>query len=119
VIAEACTVLTIDGQLPNTSELQAILDGFKTVDDVWSRDFIGTLIIQTTEIGRKLTKEEEGILRSLGANDIHSFCNGVPGTQLPQGPYSLHYGQLYQAYRLYPDTADAFIVSTVLDNDDG
>ncbi|PKK51861.1 hypothetical protein CI102_5878 [Trichoderma harzianum] len=37
----------------------------------------------------------------------------------PSGPYFVHHGQLYQAYRLYPDTADAFIVATVPDDGDG
>ncbi|KAM0467068.1 hypothetical protein ACHAPV_000582 [Trichoderma viride] len=118
-VAEACTMLTIDGQFPTTSELQAILEDFKTKDDVWSREFIGTIIIQTTEIDRKVTEDEKDILRSLGASDIRLFPNGVPGAQLPQGPYFLHHGQLHQAYRLYPDTADAFIVSTVPDDGDG
>lgn len=43
-------MLTIDGQFPGTSELQAILDNFETRDDVWSRDFIGSIIVQTTEM---------------------------------------------------------------------
>lgn len=58
------------------------------------------------------------MLRSLGASDVRLFYNGAAEAQLPQGPYFLHYGQLYQAYRLYPDTADAFIVATVPDDSD-
>lgn len=112
-------MLTVYGQFPTTSELQAILNDFETKDDVWTRDFIGTIVIQTPEIDRKLMEDEMNILRSLGASDIRLFPNGVPGAQLPQGPYFLHYGQLHQAYRLYPDTADAFIVSTILDDLDG
>lgn len=112
-------MLTIDSQFPTMSELQAILDDFKTKDDVWSRDFIQSIIVQTAEFDRKLTEDEKDILRSLGASDIHLFYNGVPAAQLPQGPYFLHYGLLHQAYRLYPDTADAFIVSTVPDDGDG
>lgn len=112
-------MLTIDGQFPTTSELQAILDDFKTKDDVWSREFIGTIIIQTAEIDRKVPEDEKDILHSLGASDIRLFSNGGPGAQIPQGPYFLHHGQLHQAYRLYPDTADAFIVSTVPDDGDG
>lgn len=99
--------------------LQAILGDFRTKDDVWSRDFIGTIIVQTTEIDLELTENDQDILRSFGANDIRLFYNSVPETQLPQGPYFLHHGQLYQAYRLYPDTADAFIVATVPDVGDG
>lgn len=91
-------MLTIDGQFPTTSELQAILDEFKTKDAVWSGDFIDTIIVQTTEIDHKLTEDEMKILRSLGAGDIRLFPNGVPDAQLPQGPYFLHHGQLHQAY---------------------
>lgn len=109
----------IDGQFPTASVLQAILGDFKTKDDVWSRDFIGTIIVQTTETDFKLTENDKDILRSLGANDIHLLYNGAAEVQLPQGPYFLHHGQLYQAYRLYPDTADAFIVATIPDEGDG
>ncbi|KAM0516399.1 hypothetical protein ACHAPE_005548 [Trichoderma viride] len=93
-VAEACTMLTIDGQLPNTIELQAILDDFETKDDVWSRDFIETIIIQTPEIDRKLTEDEKSILRGLGASNIRLFPNGMPEAQLPQGPYFLHHASL-------------------------
>lgn len=95
------------------------MDDFRAKDDVWSQDFIATIIVQTTEIGRTLTADEGDILRSLGANNIHIFYNGVAEAQLPQGPYFLHCGHLHQAYRLYPDTADAFIVATVPDDGDG
>ncbi|KAL7914159.1 amidase signature domain-containing protein [Trichoderma velutinum] len=118
-VAEACTMLTIDGQFPNMSELQAILDDFRIKDDVWSRDFIETIIVRTTEIDFELTENDKNILRSLGVNDIQLFHSGVAEVQLPQGPYFLHHGQLFQAYRLYPDTADAFIVATVPDDGDG
>ncbi|QYT05271.1 Amidase domain-containing protein [Trichoderma simmonsii] len=117
--AEACTILTIDCHFPNAAELKTILDDFRTKDDVWSRDFIGTIIVQTTDIDLKLTENDKDILRSLGANDIHLFYNGAAEVQLPQGPYFLHHRQLYQAYRLYPDTADAFMVATVPDDGDG
>lgn len=99
--------------------LQTILDDFRTKDDVWSRDFIGTIIVQTTEIDLQLTENDKNILRSLGANDIRLFYNSAAEVKLPQGPYFLHHGQLYEAYRLYPDTADAFIVATVPDDGDG
>ncbi|KAL7901886.1 amidase signature domain-containing protein [Trichoderma sp. SZMC 28014] len=119
IVAEACTMLTIGSQFPSTAELRDILDDFRAKDDVWSRDFIGSIIVQTTDVDRELTGEEIKILRSLGASDIRLFPNGVLDAQLPQGPYFLHHGQLHQAYRLYPDTAGAFIVSTVPDDGDG
>lgn len=112
-------MLTIGSQFPSTAELRDILDDFRAKDDVWSRDFIGSIIVQTTDVDRELTGEEIKILRSLGASDIRLFPNGVLDAQLPQGPYFLHHGQLHQAYRLYPDTAGAFIVSTVPDDGDG
>ncbi|KAL7955734.1 amidase signature domain-containing protein [Trichoderma compactum] len=104
--AEACTILTIDDRFPTASVLQTILDDFRTKDD-------------TTEINLQLTENDKNILRSLGANDIHLFYNSAAEDQLPQGPYFLHHGQLYEAYRLYPDTADAFVVATVPDDGDG
>ncbi|UKZ65400.1 uncharacterized protein TrAtP1_006593 [Trichoderma atroviride] len=118
-VAEACTMLTIDGQFPSTGELQGILDDFRAKDDVWSREFTGAIIVQTTDIERKLTGEEKDTLRSLGACNIGFLYSSELEAQLPQGPYFLHHGQLHQVYRLYPDTADAFIVSTVPDDGDG
>lgn len=42
-----------------------------------------------------------------------------PGTlDVPTGPYYCSAGQLYQVYRLYPDTADAFMSATIQSPDD-
>ncbi|KAK4183592.1 putative amidotransferase subunit A [Podospora australis] len=45
--------------------------------------------------------------------NIHLVHIEQPESSLSQGPYFLHCGSLQQAYRLYPDTAGAFVVATV------
>ncbi|KAM4060528.1 amidase [Hirsutella rhossiliensis] len=118
-IAEPCTVLTIGRQLLGVKELQATIHDFKARDDVWSPDFLGTIVVQITESQGALGKDDENALRSLGASSLNSFHSSAGKAQLAQGPYFLHHGRLHQAYRLYPDTAGAFMVSTVPAGDNG
>ncbi|KAK4078255.1 uncharacterized protein Triagg1_3271 [Trichoderma aggressivum f. europaeum] len=117
--AEACTILTVDDQFPTASVLQTILDDFRTKADVWSRDFIGTIIVQTTETDLQLTENDKNILRSLGANDIRLFYDGAAEVQLPQGPYSCITVSFTKPIGCTPILQNAFIAATVPDDGDG
>ncbi|KAI0435580.1 putative glutamyl-tRNA amidotransferase subunit A [Xylaria telfairii] len=113
LVAEPCTILTINGNLPTLEELYITLQEFKLKDDVWSTDFVQCITIQMVDSYRELTSDETTTLHNLGARIINHFHRVAGEAELPQGPYFLHHGLIYQAYRLYPDTAGAFMVSTV------
>ncbi|KAI0111137.1 putative glutamyl-tRNA amidotransferase subunit A [Nemania sp. FL0031] len=122
LIAEPCTILTIKGDFPTLEELRTTIAEFKSKDDVWSSDFAQCIVVQMIWRRHVLTNDEMNALRNLGVRSINFFYNTQSEAELPQGPYFLHHGQIYQAYRLYPDTSGAFIVSivsTVPDDGDG
>lgn len=118
MVAEPCTVLSVKDEFPTTDEIQSMLRNFDEKDDVWSFEFVQCIVVQMTESDRSLTSDEMKRLRELGANTIRSFHTSAQKAELPQGPYFIHYGHIHQAYRLYPDTAGAFVVSTVPDDSD-
>ncbi|KAJ2978116.1 hypothetical protein NUW58_g7596 [Xylaria curta] len=119
LIAEPCTVLTITGNLTTLEELHTTLEKFKMIDDVWSLAFVQCITVQMVGSNRVLTSDETTALRNLGARTINLFHNIAGEAELPQGPYFLHHGRIHQAFRLYPDTAGAFMVSTVPTERDG
>ncbi|CAG9984813.1 unnamed protein product [Clonostachys byssicola] len=117
---QACTVLTINGQAIETAgAIQAIFNDFKTQDDVWSTAFSQYAIIQIIGNDHAALAKSHESLRLRGVKVVHSVILPSDSAPLPQGPYFLHHGHLHLAYRLYPDHAGAFIVSTVPDGNDG
>ncbi|CAH0020772.1 unnamed protein product [Clonostachys rhizophaga] len=113
---QACTVLTINGQ---AEAIQAIFNDFETQDDVWSTEFSQYAIIQVIGNDHAALAKTHESLRLRGVKVVHFAILPSDSAPLPQGPYFLHHGHLHQAYRLYPDHAGAFIVSTVPDGNDG
>ncbi|KAM5354323.1 hypothetical protein ACJ41O_000972 [Fusarium nematophilum] len=111
--AEPCTLLNWQGRILDAHRLNQTLQGFADTDDVWSRDFINCAILQTTDHLLSLSQESENVLRSLGAKYIFQVRLAHQSERLPEGPYFLDYGTLYEAYRLYPDTSQAFIIATI------
>lgn len=93
--------------------MQAKIRYFNDVDDVWSPEFFGCVIVQMTEASQTLKPIHETILHDLGALNVQSFNQPNQSLQQPEGPYFLSHGELHHAYRLYADTAGAFVVATV------
>lgn len=87
------------------------LQKFSQSDDVWSTDLLRNVVLQSNSHLSAIPKEAEAVLRSFNTSPIYLRSN-TPGI-VNEGPYFLHFGELYPAYRLYPDESGAFIVSTV------
>lgn len=120
-VAEPCTVLTVGRSIPTLSGIEEMLEGFLSVDDVWSRDFIHSLVVQASfpSSAAALTDTlRRTFLKIPGVSSVSVVHVAEDSTTLPQGPYFLDHGHLHHAYRLYPDTAGAFIVATVPADDD-
>lgn len=92
------------------------MKSFSEADDVWSPEFISAVVVQLTDPNSQLSHRDRDALLSLGARAV---LMGDNTKLLPPGPYFLHHGRLFLAYRLYPDTAGAFIAATVPAGDDG
>lgn len=59
-----------------------------------------------------LQSDALNLLEQLGTKNVYSI-QAEDDVGAPEGPYFLRNGKLHAAYRLYPDTVGAFIVSTV------
>ncbi|OHE98685.1 hypothetical protein CORC01_05951 [Colletotrichum orchidophilum] len=83
--------------------LQSLFANWTNQDDVWQTAFLSTIFLAGLD-NPCLTKASYD-----GSNQTQSIV--VPLTnKLPSGPYFLdtHTGDVYQAFRLYPDYAGAF-----------
>ncbi|OAQ96457.1 hypothetical protein LLEC1_04447 [Akanthomyces lecanii] len=118
-VALPCTVVAVrDSKLDLPQELQSAFDIFAEADDVWSADFARNVIIQAPEDFLAPSQSQNAASQKLGIANLHLIPANLAHRKLPPGPYFVHYGRLYQAYRLYPDSAGAFMVSTVTDDND-
>lgn len=111
-VAEPCTVLTLTCEEIEEHELARVFAEFNIQDDVWSSEFLSSLIIQTTH-QCSLSQDVRAFLQDHGVGNLFFVQSTTTAHEIAQGPYFLNSGRLHQAYRLYPDTAGAFVVATV------
>ncbi|KAM5341166.1 hypothetical protein ACJ41O_015275 [Fusarium nematophilum] len=93
---------------PNAARVATVLNEYKDTDDVWTPSFAKVLYIQSDSQDNKWLKDlppEYNVSTAYYGRE-----NSAPG------PYFVHRdGDVYQAYRLYPDTNQAFIQSSYQD----
>lgn len=103
-----CTVITKALDSPVTSEfLQETIDRFSALDDVWSAAFLESVIF----VGSKDLSLTDGALHLARTYDVKNVYTSTESQE--DGPYLLSHGSLHKIYRLYADTAEAFITSTI------
>jgi hypothetical protein len=106
--------------------LDALLELFNQIDDVYSDSFTFALVEKPSDESKKRRLES---LKASGAvkqtftvqetpSDHGSAAAGSPFADLPSGPYILHGKSLHQAYRVYEDTLDAFTVGILPETKD-
>jgi hypothetical protein len=83
---------------------------FESQDDVFSLDFIATILLVDSP-GHE-TSDVESVIEEVAKLVGHSRVYHCGIQHWPQGPYFLHGGNLHQAWRLYPDTSEAFYITT-------
>jgi hypothetical protein len=90
---------------------------FESQDDVFSRDFLSEVVFthglsSSSTIETELDVEVLGLLKSYGVSQYH-----FQGAQIwPAGPYFSDGSNLLEAWKLYPDTSEAFYLATVPDS---
>ncbi|KAI9149586.1 Scytalone dehydratase-like protein Arp1 [Paramyrothecium foliicola] len=103
------TLLTTDEIF---GDLEAQLRLFDVVDDVFIPEFGGVLVEKPGGNGSALPLQTG----SLGGRELYHL-NGVRAlddvAELPSGPYFLHGPNLYQAWKLYDDIAEAFTTGVI------
>lgn len=113
----ALLLSTVDGRI-DTVELRKDLEKFAEIDDVYSDDFLDSLIIQVppgTVVDPEKVKKDFGYSNSAVFSQLWSSTAKSARALLPSGPYFLHGQNIHQAWRSYTDHLDAF-VQTVLPN---
>lgn len=107
------TLLTTDEIFGD--RLEQILTDFDAADDVFIPDFGGVLVEKVPENETALDSQ-----RAVGDRDVHQLQGAMrilnDLVELPSGPYILHGPNLYQAWRLYDDTYEAFDFGVILEN---
>ena len=98
--------------VPTSSIIDLAIQRFKVVDDVFSRSFQTTLIIQAPESQVHDLNFIDSEFKSDFPNILVSPLLAV-SDPLPSGPYFVNQGRIHQAWRLYEDILNAFIIPVV------
>ena len=106
-------ISTADGKL-DEYDIDDEIKRFLAQDDVYSEDFAATVVIQMpTGVDKPvhLAPYENCDMPNLYLD--YSSVVSVERLLSPSGPYFLHHNGIYEAWRLYPDTLDAFEIGVV------
>lgn len=105
-------VLTLPQSRITDETIGDILSSFQATDDVYTRAFDDVLILQTWAASGYLDNSWDSFNSSLFNNTaVHQAPSA--DALLPEGPYFLDTDRLHQAWRLYDDVLDAFVVPVV------
>ncbi|KAK4224072.1 hypothetical protein QBC38DRAFT_511972 [Podospora fimiseda] len=113
-------VTTISDAIRSIDESLKLIDRFSSFDDVYSKPFAHTVILQLSpDTGDGLFDDILTKFKESGCFDA-VYCTittsaSVPDP-IPSGPYFLVDGGLHQAYRLYEDELDSFIFGVIPDD---
>lgn len=116
---EPCTVISLPKDATSKTTSQTLRD-FAVRDDVWSPDFLSSTVLQSASADSEKSLDQDIIrlLEERGTQHIY-YHKATETAELPQGPYFLRNGSLLESYRLYADTAGAFVVATVPADSEG
>lgn len=95
--------------------LEQLLDEFNKVDDVFVPDFGAVLVEKIPGNGTNSTSAGAHVTQDVYHLDaaVHALDQLF---ELPSGPYILHGPNVYQAWRLYEDSYEAFDFGVIPEN---
>lgn len=106
-VSGPCTVFSnLIGDLDNVPTTHHTLERFAQ-DDVWNITFLENVILAITDHS-ELPHPVLHLLKAKGAKNVY-----ITSARLQEGPYWAVHGSVHKVYRLYPDTTEAFITSTI------
>lgn len=107
--SDDCVPLTIVSVGENQAlDIAAAVSDLKSVnDDVLCAPFLHTIVVQ--QVGRNA---DDTVTNSTAATVVHRHIERE-SSLLPNGPYFLLNNRLHQAWRLYDDYLDAFVITCV------
>lgn len=92
------------------NEIESYIKKWLLLDDVLTDSFLTTLIIGTTE-----NSTQNPVLDKLGFMFPRIIVSRILGNEinLPSGPYFVRGQSIHQAWRLYEDSLDAFVIPII------
>ena len=97
-----------DGQVSEAALANTVI-AFSGNDDVFNRGFVTAVIVQQEGVLKTPEAAETCESISLGKDTLPLIRMATKkGDALPGGPYFLQGSELREAWRLFPDVADAF-----------
>jgi len=91
---------------------QKALEDFAHQDDVFSDDFSSTLILQPSQ-GVDIERVASRLVESNLFRTVHINEPAHKHGHLPPGPYFIEGQSIHQAWKLYEDELDAFVIPTI------
>jgi hypothetical protein len=104
------TVINSDG-LPITRRLLKMKFDLFAADDVFSADFLPTIILITNQIPKDISGEIVSFLSSKGCKSLYLARPEYPAWS--EGPFFYSSRGIFSAWRLYADPEEAFIAATI------
>lgn len=97
---------------------QKALDDFAHHDDVFCDDFTSAVILQSSQSGVDVAAVATKLAESRRFEAIYTTEPAfLAHDSIPQGPYFIRRGKsIHQAWKLYEDHLDAFVVPTIADD---
>lgn len=91
---------------------QKAVGNFASEDDVLSDDFSSSVILRPSQ-GVDLSVVANRLLQSKLLRTIHISDPTHKSGRLPSGPYFIQGRSIHQAWKLYEDELDAFVIPTI------
>ncbi|KAK2592573.1 hypothetical protein QQS21_009718 [Conoideocrella luteorostrata] len=113
-----CSVIRVSGPRLTPEHLIKTRQNFSQ-DDVWTSEFLHNIIFQSqgSHQAVQISTAAQKTLNNWGSR-ILSVAGTEGSDSPPPGPYFCNAGQLHEVYRLYTDTAEAFMSATIQSSDD-
>ena len=106
------TVMDYGEDRQKSHSIESSVRKFSTRDDVFSMQFLYSVVLnrkETASKGLSILAEDKDYLKSVGCSICHAnLIAGCIENRIPEGPYFMKKGSIYQIWRLYPDTNEAF-----------
>ncbi|KAI1366286.1 putative amidase [Xylaria arbuscula] len=108
-------LLTIQHAGFGLAQAQKALEDFIRQDDVFNEDFCSTAILQPRE-DMDIVGVTARLTGSSPFQNIYTHKPAPDRNPLPSGPYFIRGKSIHQAWKLYEDDLDAFVIPTIPDN---
>jgi hypothetical protein len=105
------TIVALGASQLSVQVLQDKLSTFNATDDVFSPLFLHTVLFTTDDSITEIEEDVVALLVNWGCSVVYSISS--PSRNFLEGPYFHNSAGLFQAWKLFPDYQEAFILATI------